>query len=94
MMLESGRTGRTTGNTSILRALLEIGQSVWLDALQRSMTRWGRLAALVRDGLRGICTPHGASWSNCKRPASISPTRSLPWSCRRSPGSVGHRTIS
>jgi transaldolase len=36
-----------------LKALLEQGQSVWLDYLRRSHTRSGELADLIADGLRG-----------------------------------------
>jgi transaldolase len=43
------REGRTA-----MRALLDLGQSVWLDYLQRGMTRSGELAAMVADGLRGM----------------------------------------
>jgi transaldolase/glucose-6-phosphate isomerase len=37
-----------------MRALLDLGQSVWLDYLQRGMTRSGELASLVAQGLRGM----------------------------------------
>jgi transaldolase len=37
-----------------MRALLEQGQSVWLDYLRRGMTRSGELGALIDDGLRGM----------------------------------------
>jgi transaldolase len=37
-----------------MRALLDLGQSVWLDYLRRGMTRSGELAAMVADGLRGM----------------------------------------
>jgi transaldolase len=37
-----------------MRALLHLGQSVWLDYLRRGLTRSGELAALVADGLRGM----------------------------------------
>ena len=37
-----------------MRALLEQGQSVWLDYLRRGMTRSGELSALIDDGLRGM----------------------------------------
>lgn len=37
-----------------MRALLEQGQSVWLDDLRRGMTRSGELSALVAEGLRGM----------------------------------------
>lgn len=39
---------------SKMRALLEIGQSVWLDELRRGMITSGELDALIRDGLRGV----------------------------------------
>src|SRR5688500_15547550 len=34
--------------------LLEYGQSVWLDFLDREMTRSGELAGMIEDGLRGM----------------------------------------
>lgn len=37
-----------------MRALLGLGQSVWLDYLRRDMTRSGELAGMVADGLRGM----------------------------------------
>jgi transaldolase len=37
-----------------MQSLLEFGQSVWLDDLQRGMIGSGKLAALVRGGLRGM----------------------------------------
>ena len=37
-----------------LHALLDEGQSVWLDYLRRGMTRSGELAAMIADGLRGM----------------------------------------
>jgi transaldolase len=37
-----------------MHALLDHGQSVWLDYLRRGMTRSGELAALIGDGLRGM----------------------------------------
>jgi transaldolase len=37
-----------------MQALLEVGQSVWLDYLRRGMTRSGELSALIDDGLRGM----------------------------------------
>jgi transaldolase/glucose-6-phosphate isomerase len=37
-----------------MHALLDEGQSVWLDYLRRGMTRSGELAAMVDDGLRGM----------------------------------------
>jgi transaldolase len=37
-----------------MRALLTLGQSVWLDDLRRGMTRSGELEAMVADGLRGM----------------------------------------
>ncbi|MDQ3997399.1 MAG: transaldolase [Gemmatimonadota bacterium] len=37
-----------------MRALLALGQSVWLDDLRRGMTRSGELAEMVVDGLRGM----------------------------------------
>jgi transaldolase len=35
-------------------ALLELGQSIWLDYLRRGMLRSGELAGLIADGLRGM----------------------------------------
>ena len=37
-----------------MQALLELGQSVWLDYLRRGMLRSGELQALIDDGLRGM----------------------------------------
>jgi transaldolase len=37
-----------------MQALLDIGQSVWLDYLHRRMTRSGELRALIEAGLRGM----------------------------------------
>jgi transaldolase/glucose-6-phosphate isomerase len=43
---------RTT--QTALQALLELGQSVWLDYLRRGMLRSGELQSLIDDGLRGM----------------------------------------
>ena len=37
-----------------MQALLELGQSVWLDDFRRGMLRSGELQALIDDGLRGM----------------------------------------
>jgi transaldolase/glucose-6-phosphate isomerase len=37
-----------------MQALLELGQSVWLDYLRRGMLRSGELRSLIDDGLRGM----------------------------------------
>jgi len=37
-----------------MQALLELGQSVWLDYLGRGMLRSGELQSLIDDGLRGM----------------------------------------
>jgi transaldolase/glucose-6-phosphate isomerase len=37
-----------------MHALLDEGQSVWLDYLRRGMTRSGELAVMIADGLRGM----------------------------------------
>ena len=37
-----------------MRALLDLGQSVWLDYMHRALTRSGELAVMVADGLRGM----------------------------------------
>ncbi len=50
-------TGSSTGTQTQnpLRALLELGQSVWLDYIRRSLISTGELARLIReDGLRGM----------------------------------------
>src|SRR2546425_6227680 len=44
---------RRTTQTA-MQALLELGQSVWLDYLRRGMLRSGELQALIDDGLRGM----------------------------------------
>ena len=41
-------------HSSAMRALLALGQSVWLDDLKRRMTRSGELANLIAKGLRGM----------------------------------------
>ena len=46
-------SGDTMPNTK-MQALLDQGQSVWLDYLRRGMTRSGELSALIDDGLRGM----------------------------------------
>jgi len=43
---------RTT--QTAMQALLELGQSVWLDYLRRGMLRSGELQSLIDDGLRGM----------------------------------------
>jgi transaldolase/glucose-6-phosphate isomerase len=43
---------RTT--QTAMQALLELGQSVWLDYLRRGMLRSGELQTLIDDGLRGM----------------------------------------
>ncbi|MGI9042347.1 MAG: transaldolase [Gemmatimonadales bacterium] len=45
-------TSTTTG--SRMPALLELGQSIWLDYLRRGMLASGELAALIAAGLRGM----------------------------------------
>jgi transaldolase/glucose-6-phosphate isomerase len=45
-------TKRTT--QTAMQALLELGQSVWLDYLRRGMLRSGELQGLIDDGLRGM----------------------------------------
>lgn len=37
-----------------LKALVDIGQSVWLDYIERSMVQSGEMAGLVEDGIRGV----------------------------------------
>jgi transaldolase / glucose-6-phosphate isomerase len=43
---------RTT--QTAMHALLDLGQSVWLDYLRRGMLRSGELQSLIDDGLRGM----------------------------------------
>ena len=45
-------THRTTQTS--MQALLDLGQSVWLDYLRRGMLRSGELQGLIDDGLRGM----------------------------------------
>jgi transaldolase len=45
-------TERTT--QTAMQALLELGQSVWLDNLSRGILRSGELQSLIDDGLRGL----------------------------------------
>ena len=42
------------GARMAMHALLDEGQSVWLDYLRRGMTRSGELAAMIANGLRGM----------------------------------------
>jgi transaldolase/glucose-6-phosphate isomerase len=44
----------TQRTQTAMQALLELGQSVWLDYLRRGMLRSGELQALIDDGLRGM----------------------------------------
>ncbi len=44
----------TTTTRSRMPALLELGQSIWLDYLRRGMIRSGELAGLIDAGLRGM----------------------------------------
>ena len=44
----------TSTTQTAMQALLELGQSVWLDYLRRGMLRSGELQALIDDGLRGM----------------------------------------
>lgn len=37
-----------------MNTIHELGQSIWLDYIRRHLIRSGQLAALVRDGLRGV----------------------------------------
>lgn len=46
--------GRAQPRVTAMRALLELGQSVWLDDLRRRMTRSGKLASMIDEGLRGM----------------------------------------
>ena len=41
-------------NKTVLHALREIGQSIWLDNINRSMIESGRLKELINLGLRGM----------------------------------------
>ncbi|HEY7612145.1 MAG TPA: transaldolase [Gemmatimonadales bacterium] len=43
-----------THTRSRMPALLELGQSIWLDYLRRGMIRSGELAGLIEAGLRGM----------------------------------------
>ena len=47
-------TTTPTTTRSRMAALLELGQSIWLDYLRRGMIRSGELAGLVDAGLRGM----------------------------------------
>src|SRR4026209_1255183 len=50
-----GRTRRMTQRTqTAMQALLDLGQSVWLDYLRRGMLRSGELQGLIDAGLRGM----------------------------------------
>jgi transaldolase / glucose-6-phosphate isomerase len=37
-----------------MKGFQELGQSIWLDYIRRHLLRSGQLAALIRDGLRGV----------------------------------------
>jgi transaldolase len=47
-------TATSTATGSRMPALLELGQSIWLDYLRRGMLRSGELAGLIAAGLRGM----------------------------------------
>ncbi len=47
-------TATSTITGSRMRALHELGQSIWLDYLRRGMLRSGELAGLIASGLRGM----------------------------------------
>src|SRR5919108_2930469 len=47
-------TKTPTTTRSRMPALLELGQSIWLDYLRRGMIRSGELAQLIDAGLRGM----------------------------------------
>ncbi len=47
-------TAGSTRTRSRMTALLELGQSVWLDYLRREMLRSGELSELIAAGLRGM----------------------------------------
>ena len=47
-------TATSTITGSRMPALLELGQSIWLDYLRRGMLRSGELAGLIAAGLRGM----------------------------------------
>src|SRR5579872_3869100 len=52
---QAAGTSAGTQTQNPLRALLELGQSVWLDYIRRSLISTGELARLIReDGLRGM----------------------------------------
>src|SRR5882724_2780884 len=44
----------TQRTQTAMHALLDLGQSVWLDYLRRGMLRSGELQSLIDDGLRGM----------------------------------------
>ena len=44
----------TKQTQTAMQALLDLGQSVWLDYLRRGMFRSGELQSLIDDGLRGM----------------------------------------
>ena len=49
-----GRTRYDQRTQTAMQALLDLGQSVWLDYLRRGMLRSGELQGLIDDGLRGM----------------------------------------
>jgi transaldolase len=49
-----GRRGSDPHARTAMRALLNLGQSVWLDDMRRGMTRSGELETMVARGLRGM----------------------------------------
>jgi transaldolase len=52
--IKLGRPGHDPRGGTAMRALLKLGQSVWLDDMRRGMTRSGELEAMVACGLRGM----------------------------------------
>src|SRR5256884_1692856 len=49
----SSRSGKAPVKTR-MQALLDLGQSVWLDYLRRGMLQSGELQRMIDDGLRGM----------------------------------------
>lgn len=37
-----------------MQTLLDVGQSIWLDYIERSMVQSGEMAQMVKDGIRGV----------------------------------------
>ena len=88
--------GSRPATASSLRSLLELGQSLWLDDLRRSLFTSGEFSRLIaEDGLRGVTsnpsiferaladgTEYRAFLRNIKRTDQINPQIRIGGTCR------------